>query len=64
MCLDPQGPKPPSYGQFISLHVERTELTINIQVSLWPPAIAKKCKLSFHIGRVNSYTFFVILKAI
>ena len=26
MCLDPQGPKPPSYGQFISLHVEKTEL--------------------------------------
>ena len=28
MCLDPRGPKPPSYGQFISLHVEKTELNI------------------------------------
>ena len=29
MCLDPRGPKPPSYGQFNCLHVEKTELNIN-----------------------------------
>ena len=47
MCLDPRGPKPLSYGQFISLHVERTELTVNIQVSLWPLAIAKNASCLF-----------------
>ena len=35
-----------------------------IQISLWPLAIAKNWKLSSHIDRANSYTFFVILKAI
>ena len=64
MCLDPRGPKPPSYGQFISLHVEKTELNIKYRYRSDHLQLLKKCKLSFHTGRVNSYTFFVILKAI
>ena len=51
MCLDPRGPKPPSYGQFISLHVEKTELNIKYRYRSDHLQLLKKCKLSFHIGK-------------
>ena len=63
MCLDPRGPTPPSYGQFISLHVEKAELNIKYRYRSDHMQLLKM-QVVFHIGRVNSYTFFVIPKAI